>query len=144
MYVNSSSIVPTTGAIASRDALKDRSKPIRGSQVLLLGMAYKKDIDDPRESPGFELMELLLHKGAKVKYNDPHIPVLPAMRHYPGLRMESSLLTPELLTSQDAVLIVTDHSAYDWNDIVQHAKLVVDTRNACKSVTTGREKIVKA
>jgi UDP-N-acetyl-D-glucosamine dehydrogenase len=126
------------------DALNDRSKPIRGSNVLLLGMAYKKDIDDPRESPGFELMELLLQKGAKVKYNDPHIPKLPSMRHYPGLKMESSPLTPELLKSQDVVLIVTDHSAYDWDHIVQHAQVVIDTRNACKAVTTGREKIVKA
>ncbi|MFT3879248.1 MAG: nucleotide sugar dehydrogenase [Gemmatales bacterium] len=126
------------------DALNDRTKPIRGSNILMLGMAYKKDIDDPRESPGFELMELLLQKGAKVKYNDPHIPRLPAMRHYPGLRMESSDLTAELLKSQDIALVVTDHSAYDWNFIVQHSSLVVDTRNACKAVTTGREKIIKA
>ena len=126
------------------DALNDRTKPIRGSKILMRGMAYKKDIDDPRESPGFELMELLLQKGAAVKYNDPHIPVLPSMRHYPGLKMESTPLSPELLRSQDAVLIVTDHSSYDWNNIVQHAGLVIDTRNACKSVTSGREKIVKA
>jgi UDP-N-acetyl-D-glucosamine dehydrogenase len=126
------------------DALNDRSKPIRGSRVLMLGMAYKKDIDDPRESPGFELMELLLGKGAQVKYNDPHIPVLPRMRHYPGLKMESSPLSPELLRSQDVVLIVTDHSAYDWAMIVEHSPLVIDTRNACKHVTAGREKIVKA
>lgn len=126
------------------DALNDLSKPIRGSRILMLGMAYKKDIDDPRESPGFELMELLLQKGAAVKYNDPHIPVLPSMRHYPGLKMESSPLSPELLRSQDAVLIVTDHTAYDWNMIVQHSPLVVDTRNACKGVSNGREKIMKA
>lgn len=126
------------------DALNDQTKSVRGSNILMLGMAYKKDVDDPRESPGFELMELLMQKGAKVKYNDPHIPVLPSMRHYPGLKMESSELTPALLQSQDVVLIVTDHTAYDWNFIVQHAKLVVDTRNACKGVITGREKIVKA
>jgi UDP-N-acetyl-D-glucosamine dehydrogenase len=126
------------------EALNDRTKPIRGSNILMLGMAYKKDVDDPRESPGFELMELLLQKGAKVKYNDPHIPTLPPMRHYPGLQMTSSDLSPELLKAQDAVLIVTDHTAYDWNNIVQHAQLVVDTRNACKGVTSGREKIVKA
>ncbi len=126
------------------EALNDRTKPIRGSNILMLGMAYKKDVDDPRESPGFELMELLLQKGAKVKYNDPHIPTLPPMRHYPGLQMTSSDLSPELLKAQDAVLIVTDHTAYDWNNIVQHAQLVVDTRNACKGVTIGREKIVKA
>src|SRR5262245_26114275 len=96
------------------DALNEQGKPVKGSKVLLLGMAYKKDVDDPRESPGFELMELLLRKGAAVTYNDPHIPQLPPMRHYPGLRMVSQELTAEALRSQDCVLVVTDHSAYDW------------------------------
>ena len=68
------------------DALNDRGKPVKGSKILLLGMAYKKDVDDPRESPGFELMDLLLKKGAEVDYNDPHIPELPPMRHYPHLQ----------------------------------------------------------
>ena len=68
------------------DALNDRGKPVKGSKILLLGMAYKKDVDDPRESPGFELMELLLEKGAEVEYNDPHIPSLPPMRQYPHLK----------------------------------------------------------
>jgi UDP-N-acetyl-D-glucosamine dehydrogenase len=126
------------------DALNDRSKPIKGSKVCILGMAYKKDVDDPRESPGFELMELLLDKGAKVTYNDPHIPVLPKMRHYPNLKMSSQVLTPEYLASQDCVLISTDHTAYDWKWIVEHSPLVVDTRNATKLVQQGREKIVKA
>jgi len=126
------------------DALNDRSKPVRGSKVLLLGMAYKKDIDDPRESPGFELMELLLQKGAKVTYNDPHISTLPPMRHYPGLRMDSTPVTAETLHGQDVVLIVTDHSAYDWEFVVQHTPLIIDTRNACKNVKDGREKVVKA
>lgn len=125
------------------NALNDRTKPIRGSKILMLGMAYKKDIDDPRESPGFEIMELLLQKGAQVSYNDPHIPDLPSMRHYPGLKMKSTPLSPEMLRSQDAILIVTDHSAYDWNMIVEHASLVIDTRNACKDVKS-REKIIKA
>lgn len=126
------------------DALNDRGKPIKGSKVMLLGMAYKRDVDDPRESPGFELMDLLMQKGAQVSYNDPHIPKLPSMRHYPGLQMESTALSPAALQSQDVVLIVTDHSAYDWDFIVQHASLVIDTRNACKNVKAGREKIVKA
>ena len=104
------------------DALNDDCKPIKGSQILLLGMAYKKDVDDPRESPGFELMELLLKKGAVVQYNDPHIPVLPSMRHYPNLRMSSQVLTPEYLRSRDCVLIATDHSAYDWEWIAQYAR----------------------
>ena len=107
-------------------------------------MAYKKDVDDPRESPGFELMDLLLQKGAVVDYNDPHIPILPPMRHYPHLRMASQELTPEYLQAQDCVLIVTDHSAYDWAWIVAHSPLVVDTRNATRSVLAYRERIVKA
>ncbi len=97
------------------DALNEQCKPVKGSSITLLGMAYKKDVDDPRESPGFELMDLLLQKGATVHYNDPHIPVLPPMRHYPHLRMASRDLTPEFLESQDCVLIVTDHSSYDWS-----------------------------
>jgi UDP-N-acetyl-D-glucosamine dehydrogenase len=126
------------------DALNDHSKAVKGSQIALLGMAYKKDVDDPRESPGFELMELLLHKGARVTYNDPHIPELPRMRHYPDLHMASQALTPEYLHAQDCVLVVTDHSAYDWPWIVEHCRLVVDTRNATRQVTAHRERIVKA
>ena len=107
-------------------------------------MAYKKDVDDPRESPGFELMDLLLKKGAVVHYNDPHIPALPSMRHYPHLRMTSQDLTAEFLAAQDCVLIVTDHSAYDWSWIAAHAPLIVDTRNATRAVPPPRERIVRA
>jgi UDP-N-acetyl-D-glucosamine dehydrogenase len=126
------------------DALNDCGKPVKGSKVALLGMAYKKDVDDPRESPGFELMELLLKKGARVSYNDPHISRLPAMRHYPGLEMTSEALTPQYLQGQDCVVVVTDHSAYDWAWVVEHAPLVVDTRNATRGVTARRERIVRA
>jgi UDP-N-acetyl-D-glucosamine dehydrogenase len=126
------------------DALNDRGKPVKGSSILLLGMAYKKDVDDPRESPGFELMELLLRKGAAVTYNDPHIPRLPRMRHWPQLKMDSQPLTPEYLRGQDCVLIATDHSAYDYPWIVEHSRLVVDTRNATRGVTAHRDRIVRA
>jgi UDP-N-acetyl-D-glucosamine dehydrogenase len=126
------------------DALNERSKPVKGSRVALLGMAYKKDVDDPRESPGFELMDLLLRKGAQVSYNDPHIPELPRMRHYTHLHMNSRTLSPEFLSAQDCVLIVTDHSAYDYQSIVRHSRLVVDTRNATRNVAECREKIVRA
>jgi UDP-N-acetyl-D-glucosamine dehydrogenase len=126
------------------DALNERRKPLRGSKVLILGVAYKKDVDDPRESPSFALMELLLAGGADLSYNDPHIPRLPAMRHYRVPDMTSVKLTPELLASQDCVLIATDHSAYDYAMIVGHAPLVVDTRNATRHVVSGREKIRKA
>jgi UDP-N-acetyl-D-glucosamine dehydrogenase len=125
------------------DALNDCGKPVRGSRVTLLGMAYKKDVDDCRESPGFELMDLLLRKGAVVAYNDPHIPRLPPTRNHPHLRMTSQELTPEYLAGQDCVVIVADHSAYDWEAIVESAPLVIDTRNATKNVrAVGR--VVKA
>ncbi len=125
--------------------LNDAAKPIKGSKIALLGMAYKKDVDDPRESPSFELMKLLLARGANLTYNDPHVPELPKMRHYPDLpAMKSQPLTPEYLGVQDCVVISTDHTAYDANFIVEHAKLVLDTRNLTKNVTKGREKIRRA
>jgi UDP-N-acetyl-D-glucosamine dehydrogenase len=126
------------------DALNDRGLAVKGSKILLLGMAYKKDVDDPRESPGFELMELLLEKGAVVEYNDPHIPTLPAMRRHPHLKQDSRPLSAEYLGSRDCVLIVTDHSGYDWPWIVEHSRLVVDTRNATRSVSAPDGRIVRA
>lgn len=124
--------------------LNDEAKPIKGSKICLLGMAYKKDVDDPRESPSFVLLDLLLARGAKVTYNDPHVPKLPKMRHHKVPDLASSELTPEFLAMQDCVLVATDHSAYDWDFIVQHAPLVLDTRNATVNVTAGRDKIRKA
>jgi UDP-N-acetyl-D-glucosamine dehydrogenase len=126
------------------DALNDRGKPVKGSRVLLLGMAYKKDVDDPRESPGFELMDLLMGKGAQVSYNDPHIPSLPPMRRYPRLSMESLELSPETIAAQDALLIVTDHSAYDWTTILAHARLVIDSRGATRHWQGPKDNILKA
>ena len=124
--------------------LNEVGKPLKGSKIALLGMAYKKDVDDPRESPSFVLMEEMLRRGAVVTYNDPHVPSLPKMRHHDVPDMDSSPLTPEYLAAQDCVLIATDHSAYDSDFIVQHSRLVLDTRNATKNVTSGREKIRKA
>ncbi len=125
--------------------LNDLGKPIRGSKILILGLAYKKDVDDPRESPSFELIELLLQRGAVISYNDPHVPVSPKMRHHPALpEMKSVELTPERLGEQDCVLIATDHTSVDYADVVRHANLVIDTRNATRNVTEGREKIKKA
>lgn len=124
--------------------LNEVGKPIRGSRIALLGMAYKKDVDDPRESPSFELMELLLERGAALTYNDPHIPQLKKMRNYDFSANTSQELTPEYLASQDCVLIATDHSAYDYDEIVRHSKLVLDTRNATNGVVEGREKIRRA
>ena len=128
-----------------QEALNNRSKPLRGSKICVLGVAYKKDVDDPRESPSFELMELLLAGGAILTYNDPHVPVLPKMRHYRRLpAMTSTPLTPEFLAGLDCVLIATDHSAYDYDLIVRNAPLIIDTRNATKNITQFRDKICKA
>ncbi len=124
--------------------LNEVGKALKGSKIALLGMAYKKDVDDPRESPSFVLMEELLRRGAVVTYNDPHVPSLPKMRHHNVPDMDSTPLTPEYLAAQDCVLIATDHSAYDCEFIVQNSKLVLDTRNATKNVKVGREKIRKA
>jgi len=125
------------------DALNERGKALRCSKVLVLGLAYKKDVDDMRESPSLELIELLQAKGAKVDYNDPHIPKAPRTREH-DLRMTSVPLTPARLKRYDAVLISTDHSAYDYASIVASAQLVVDTRNATAGVKRGRRKIVRA
>ncbi|MGL4422829.1 MAG: nucleotide sugar dehydrogenase, partial [Gemmataceae bacterium] len=126
------------------DALNDRGRAIRGSKVALLGMAYKKDIDDPRESPGFELMDLLLKKGAIVTYHDPFIPRLPKMRHWPHLQMDSSELTAEYLREQDCVLIATDHSTLNYEWVAEESTLVIDTRNALRNIKSPRATIVRA
>ena len=126
------------------EALNHQGKPLRGSRIGVLGVAYKKDVDDPRESPSFKLMELLQAGGAVISYNDPHIPVLPSMRHYDVPRLASEPLEPDYLASLDCVLIATDHSAYDWDFIVRHSHLVVDTRNATKNVTIANGKVWKA
>jgi UDP-N-acetyl-D-glucosamine dehydrogenase len=126
------------------EALNEDGKALKGSRVLVLGVAYKKDVDDPRESPAFTILELLQKRGAVVSYNDPHVPTLPAMRHH-SVRMDSVELTEEAVAAQDCVLIVTDHSAYDYDWLVRHARLVVDTRNAtAKAAALARCRIRKA
>ena len=124
-------------------ALNDRGKALKGSRVLVLGLAYKKDVDDMRESPSLELIELLKDRGAVVDYNDPHIPKAPRTREH-DLKMSSKKLTAAMLKRCDAVLISTDHSSYDYQFIVDNARLVIDTRDATKSIRRGRRKIVKA
>ena len=125
-------------------AFRARSKSIAGATLLVLGLAYKKDIDDPRESPAFKVIELLEQKGATVRCHDPSFKKLPPMRHYQHLKAKTTDLTEKELRSVDAVVIVTDHSTYDYPWIVKHSTLVVDTRNACKNVKSGLEKVIKA
>jgi len=122
------------------EELNREGKCLSRSRVLLLGMAYKPNVDDLRESPTLKLIELLRGQGAEVSYNDPHIPHLHRTRHY-DFDLISQELTPDALSAADCVAIVTDHSAYDWAYIVEHAQMVLDTRNATKSVGRHRDKI---
>jgi UDP-N-acetyl-D-glucosamine dehydrogenase len=123
-------------------ALNSHEKSVKGSKILLLGVAYKKDVDDLRESPSLKLLELLSARGAVLDYNDPYFPALFKMRHYDFSNMKSVELSPKHLASYDCVLIATDHTSYDYEAIVRNSKLVVDTRNATRLVKQNRGKIV--
>ena len=125
------------------DALNEKGLSLKGAKILLLGIAYKKDVDDPRESPSFKLIELLISKGAEVVYNDPHIPEIKPSRHY-SFEMKSIPLTEENLASADCILVATDHTAYDYDFILEHARLIVDTRNVFPGQAGVNEKVVQA
>lgn len=123
-------------------ALNSQSKSIKGAKALVIGIAYKKDVDDMRESPSLKLIDLLLQQGAKVDYHDPYIPVMPKTRRH-NFDLRSVPLTPENLASYDVVLIATDHSCLDYGSIVSQASLVVDTRNAVKG-NNHKHNVVRA
>jgi UDP-N-acetyl-D-glucosamine dehydrogenase len=125
-----------------QDALNGRGKSIKGSKILILGVAYKKDVDDARESPALAIMNLLQKKGATILYHDPYIPSLPSFRKY-SFKLKSSSLTERLLRQIDAAVVVTDHSI-DYQRIVRLAPLVIDTRNVTKGMDRWKRKIVKA
>jgi UDP-N-acetyl-D-glucosamine dehydrogenase len=126
--------MPYFVVIRLMDVLNEQEKALKNAKILVLGLAYKKDIDDNRESPAMKIIEILKEKGAVVEYNDPHIPRCSGMRHYPGVDLSSVPLSDAVLESADCVLLVTDHSAYDYGWIASKAKLIVDTRNAFKGV----------
>jgi len=112
-----------------QEALNDCGRAVKGAKVLVLGLAYKKDIDDPRESPAFEVIHELLKLGADVSYHDPYVPAAPRMRSWPTLpAMTSRPLTPEALRSVDVALLITDHSIVDYDLVLKNAPLIVDTR----------------
>ncbi len=123
------------------NALNERGRVIKGARVLILGIAYKKDVDDQRESPSLKIITLLKQRGAKVDYNDPHVPRSAGHRDYPGLNMKSVKLDETTLKKYDAVIIATGHTAYDYDWIVKHSHLVIDTRNAIKK---KRKNVAKA
>ena len=115
------------------------------ANIVVLGVAYKKDIKDVRESPALDVIKLLQNRGAKVSYNDPFVPSFYLEHGEKGEKshglMKSVKVTPELIKNADLVIIITDHSSYDYQAIVDQAKLVFDTRNATKKVTKNRNKI---
>ena len=110
-------------------ALRDKGKSLNGLSVLVLGIAFKKNIQDTRESPGAELIKILKNKGAKVNYSDPHVPIFPKMREY-NFNLTSINLTPQSIKSYDLLLLVTDHAKFDYSMIQKNAKLIIDTRGA--------------
>lgn len=122
------------------DALNERGKSLKGAKILILGIAYKKNVDDMRESPAVELMELLEEKGAIVHYTDPHVPVFPKMREH-HFQLSSIDPTPEAIQSYDLLLLATDHTKFDYELFQQHAKLIIDTRGV---YLTPANNIVKA
>jgi len=125
--------------------LNRHGKAVHGSRVLVLGLAYKPNVDDVRESPSFELIEKLHELGAQVDYNDPHVPAMHAMRHYPDMPLLTSVeLSAESLAGYDCVLIATDHAAYDWAMIGEHAALIIDTRGAMRGVAVDARKVIGA
>ena len=119
------------------EALNEDSKPVRGSQILVLGVAYKPDVDDVRESPAIDIIQLLQQQGAAVSFHDPHVADL----RFDDIEMRSVEYGVATVASADCVLIVTDHSAYDWAEILDNAQLVVDTRNATAALH-GRARVV--
>ena len=135
--------MPTFVVTTIMKALNDRRKSVSGSRVLILGMAYKPDIDDIRETPALKVMEELLDLGALVDYTDPYVDRIGETRqtHH---RPDSVELTADNLGTYDCAVVITNHSCYDYQWIVDNSSLVVDTRNACSDVRSGKEKIVKA
>lgn len=125
------------------DALNARDQTAKGARVLVLGVAYKKDVDDIRESPALKIMQLLLDRGAEVAYNDPYVPQLHRTRKYDFSHLRSVPLDTDTLAGFDCVVVVTDHSTYDFAQIVRDARLVIDTRNATRGVKCSCAQIVR-
>lgn len=135
--------MPAYVVARTAEALNTDGKPLKNARILLLGIAYKPDIDDIRETPAAEIIELLMDAGASVSYHDPHISKFPRMRKY-NIELASIPLTPQVLAATDAVLVVTRHQNVDYPLVAHHAPLVVDTRDAMSSVHLPRARIVKA
>jgi UDP-N-acetyl-D-glucosamine dehydrogenase len=122
------------------DALNDKGQSLKGANILVLGLAYKKNVDDPRESPAMEIMEILRSKGVDLCYSDPHVPVFPPMRRH-RFELQSVELTPDVLKDVDCVLLITDHDDFPYDLIAAHASLIVDTRGVYRG---DESNVVKA
>ena len=122
------------------DALNSVKKSINGSRILVLGIAYKKNVDDMRESPAVAIMEILRTRGAEVAYSDPHVPVFPKMREH-NFELTSVVLNPKSIASYDALVLTTNHDLFNYQEIASHARLVIDSRGVYR---TGGTNIVKA
>jgi UDP-N-acetyl-D-glucosamine dehydrogenase len=125
------------------EALNQEEKSLKGSLILILGVAYKKDVDDMRESPALRLIELLRSRGARVEYHDPYVPILPGTRKY-RYHLKSVPLTASRIRKADAVLIITEHTSVDYRLIGENASLIVDTRNAMGAVSRVKARVVRA
>ena len=121
------------------DALNRLQKSVNGSSILVLGVAYKRDIDDVRESPALDIIKLLCDKGARVSWHDPHVTALKGFEQLTRVPAADA----ETLARADCVVIATDHTTYDWGAVVKHARLVVDSRNATRQVSADRHKIIR-
>jgi UDP-N-acetyl-D-glucosamine dehydrogenase len=126
------------------DKAREILKSLKGSKVLILGVAYKKDIDDLRESPSLKVIQLLKKQGADVSYSDPHVPEFRGLRHYPGVSMKSVELTAEVLQGSDLTFLLTDHTDYNYSFIEKHAKCILDTRNAFEIKGIKSRKVFRA
>ena len=126
-----------------QDALNEREKSIKGSQILVLGAAYKPDIDDLRESPALDVIGLLQQKGADVRYHDPYVPIIQADGHEMKTEMHSVPDMMEAVKTSDCVVIITNHKVYDYPGILEAAKCIVDTRNALGKAGRISEKVVR-
>ena len=120
------------------DALNEEAKAVRGSRVVVLGVAYKRDVDDVRESPALDVIGLLKNKGADVVYHDPYVP---SLRLDDNTQLTTETYSDALLDEADCVVIITNHSDYDWAHVVAHSKVLVDTRHASKDVPGGGRRV---
>ncbi|MCK4391777.1 UDP-N-acetyl-D-glucosamine dehydrogenase, partial [Candidatus Bipolaricaulota bacterium] len=127
-------VMPYHVAQRAMEFLNEEGKPLKGSKILLLGMAYKRDVDDLRQSPALKVAKLLIDRGAIVSYHDPHIPKV----DQEGLELRSASLTPELLSSQDLAIITTGHTGVDYHLVAEHAPLIFDTRNVTHGISSPK------